>query len=84
MLIASAAAATSGKLDDKDAFRAALEKADFPSVRGKIRFNTNHFPIQNFYSQEVVKDAQGDYTMKTLSTVYTDMKDPFFEKCAMK
>jgi branched-chain amino acid transport system substrate-binding protein len=84
MLIASAVKTTGGKLDDKDALRAALEKADFPSVRGKIRFNTNHFPIQNFYSQEVVKDAQGEFTMKTLSTVYTDMKDPFFEKCSMK
>jgi branched-chain amino acid transport system substrate-binding protein len=84
MLIASAVAATAGKLDDKDAFRAALEKANFPSVRGKFRYNTNHFPIQDFYAQEVVKDAQGDYTMKTLRAVFTDMKDVFYEKCSMK
>jgi branched-chain amino acid transport system substrate-binding protein len=84
MLIASAVAATGGKLDDKDAFRAALEKANFQSVRGKFRFNTNHFPIQDFYSQEVVKDEQGEYTMKTLGTVFADMKDVFYEKCSMK
>jgi branched-chain amino acid transport system substrate-binding protein len=84
MLIASAVVATGGKLDDKDAFRAALEKASFQSVRGKFRYNTNHFPIQDFYAQEVVKDAQGEFTMKTLGTVFTDMKDVFYEKCPMK
>jgi branched-chain amino acid transport system substrate-binding protein len=84
MLIASAVVATGGKLDDKDAFRAALEKANFQSVRGKFRYNTNHFPIQDFYAQEVVKDAQGEFTMKTLSTVFTDMRDVFYEKCQMK
>jgi branched-chain amino acid transport system substrate-binding protein len=84
MLIASAVVATGGKLDDKDAFRAALEKANFQSLRGKFRYNTNHFPIQDFYAQEVVKDAQGEFTMKTLGTVFADMKDVFYEKCPMK
>jgi branched-chain amino acid transport system substrate-binding protein len=84
MLIASAVVGTGSKLEDKDAFRAALEKANFQSVRGKFRYNTNHFPIQDFYAQEVVKDAQGEYTMKTLGTVFTDMKDVFYEKCTMK
>ncbi|MEA2858384.1 MAG: branched-chain amino acid transport system substrate-binding protein [Methylobacteriaceae bacterium] len=84
MLIASAVVGTGGKLEDKDALRAALEKANFQSVRGKFRYNTNHFPIQDFYAQEVVKDAQGEYTMKTLGTVFTDMKDVFYEKCTMK
>lgn len=84
MLIASAVVATGSKLDDKDAFRAALRKADFQSVRGKFRYNTNHFPIQDFYAQEVVKDAQGEFTMKTLGAVFTDMKDIFYEKCPMK
>jgi branched-chain amino acid transport system substrate-binding protein len=84
MLIASAVVGTGGKLEDKDAFRAALEKANFQSVRGKFRYNTNHFPIQDFYAQVVVKDAQGEYTMKTLGIVFTDMKDVFYEKCAMK
>jgi branched-chain amino acid transport system substrate-binding protein len=84
MLIASAVVATGGNLQDKDAFRAALEKGNFQSVRGKFRYNTNHFPIQDFYAQEVVKDAQGEYTMKTIGTVFTDMKDAFYEKCAMK
>jgi branched-chain amino acid transport system substrate-binding protein len=84
MLIASAVVATGGNLQDKEAFRAALEKTNFQSVRGKFRYNTNHFPIQDFYAQEVIKDAQGEFTMKTLSTVFTDMKDVFYERCPMK
>ena len=33
--------------------RAAMEKADFPSVRGSFAYGKNHFPIQNFYLREV-------------------------------
>src|SRR5690606_39021998 len=56
-LIASAVAATKGKLDDKKAVEAALKKADFKSVRGGFKFGNNHYPIQNFYMQEVVKNG---------------------------
>ena len=59
-LIASAVAATKGNLTDKAAVQKALEKADFKSVRGDFKFGNNHVPIQNFYLQDVVKDAKGD------------------------
>ena len=29
--------------------RQALSKANFKSVRGELKFNTNQFPIQNYY-----------------------------------
>ena len=83
MLINSAVTATKGDLTNKDALRDALRKADFASVRGKFRYNNNHFPIQNFYLQEVVKDANGEHTMKTLGVVLTDHKDSFGSKCSM-
>ena len=50
--------AAKASVKDADAFRAALEAAEFKSVRGKFRFNTNHHPIQDFYVREVVKDAR--------------------------
>ena len=84
MLINSAVLATKGNLTDKDAIRDALRKADFQSVRGKFKFNHNHFPIQDFYEQEVVKDAGGDFTMKTLGVVFQEHKDSYAGKCAMK
>ena len=57
-LIASAVAAVKGNLTDKTAVQKALEKADFKSVRGDFKFGNNHYPIQNFYLQDVVKDAR--------------------------
>ncbi len=84
MLIASAVEALKGDLSNKDAVRAAVKKADFKSVRGAFSFNTNNFPIQNFYIQEAVKDSDGNATVKTIATAVTAAKDPHFAKCPMK
>lgn len=84
MLIDSAVRAAKGKLSDKDAMRAAMRKADYPSVRGKYRYGNNHFPIQNFYLQDTVLDAEGNYTLKTVSTVLKDHQDSYASKCPMK
>ena len=58
-LIDAAVRDTKGKLEDKDAVRKALEAAKFDSVRGAFKFNTNHFPIQDYYLRVVGKDAKG-------------------------
>ncbi len=84
MLIASAAEALKGDLSNKDKVRAEMKKANFKSLRGDFKFNTNQFPIQNFYIQETVKDPQGMMTVKTIATAVTAAKDPYYEKCAMK
>ncbi len=64
--------------------RAALKKADFKSVRGDFKFGNNHFPIQAFYLQDVVKDAKGDFVLKTVATIVKDNQDQFHGKCPMK
>jgi branched-chain amino acid transport system substrate-binding protein len=84
MLIASAAEALKGDLSDKAKVRAELKKANFKSLRGDFKYNTNNFPIQNFYIQEAVKDPQGMMTVKTIATAMKDAKDPYYEKCPMK
>jgi branched-chain amino acid transport system substrate-binding protein len=84
MLIASAAEALKGDLSSKDKVRAELKKANFKSLRGDFKYNTNQFPIQNFYIQETVKDPQGMMTVKTIATAVKDAKDPYYEKCPMK
>ncbi len=76
--------ATKGKLSDKAAVQKALEKADFKSVRGGFKYGNNHFPIQNYYLQDVVKDAKGDYVLKTVATIIKDSQDDFHGKCPMK
>ena len=84
MLIGSAVNAVKGNLSDKAAVQKALEKADFKSVRGGFKFGNNHFPIQNFYLQDVVKDAKGDFVLKTVATIVKDSQDNFHGKCPMK
>jgi branched-chain amino acid transport system substrate-binding protein len=84
MLIASAAEALKGDLSNKDKVRAEMKKANFKSLRGGFTYNTNQFPIQNFYIQEAVKDPEGMMTVKTIATAVKDGKDPYYEKCPMK
>ena len=84
MLIASAVKATGGNMKDKAAVRAALKAANFDSVRGKYSYGNNHFPVQNFYLREVVKDAQGTWTTKVVDTVYHNHQDPFAAECKLK
>jgi branched-chain amino acid transport system substrate-binding protein len=84
MLIASAAEALKGDLSNKDKLRAELKKANFKSLRGDFKYNTNNFPIQSFYIQETVKDPEGMMTVKTIATAVKDAKDPYYEKCPMK
>jgi len=83
-LINSAVIATKGNLSDKEALRKAMEKANFKSVRGGFKFGNNHMPIQNFYLQEAVKDAKGEFVLKTVATIVKDNQDQFHNKCPMK
>ena len=82
-LIKSAVEAVHGNLDDMDGMRAAMEKADFPSVRGKFSYGNNHFPIENFYLRKVVPDADGVWTTKVVKTVLENSQDPYAKDCKM-
>jgi branched-chain amino acid transport system substrate-binding protein len=68
---------------DTDALIAALEKAEIDGTRGPIRLNTNHFPIQNFYGREVVKNDQGTLVNRIKGTVYEDHEDAYVGECQM-
>ncbi len=84
MLIDSALKATKGDTANKDALRAALMKADFQSLRGKFKFNTNHYPIQDFYLVKVGKRPDGKYETEIVQKVFADYGDGFVHDCAMK
>jgi len=81
-LIGSALKATGGKPENQDAFRKALERADFESVRGDFRFGPNHFPIQDLYVREVVRDENGIYN-KTVKKVFSNHGDAYAAQCRM-
>ena len=82
-LIASAIKKLDGKLQDKEAVRKALEAADFDSVRGNFKYNTNHFPITDWYRVDVVKGKDGKAELSATGVVFKDHKDAYFEQCKM-
>ena len=82
-LIGSAVEKVGGDMSDKDAFRKALEAADFTSVRGDFKFNTNHFPIQDFYLVEPVKRDDGKYETQIVEKVFDDYGDVYAAECEM-
>jgi branched-chain amino acid transport system substrate-binding protein len=84
MLVNSAVTAVKGNLGNKDGMRNEMRKANYASVRGPYRYGNNHFPIQNFYLQDVVKDADGNLTLKTVATIIENSQDRFSRECPMK
>ena len=83
-LLDSAVTAVKGDLADKEGMRKEMEKADFTSVRGNFKFGNNHIPIQNFYLQDAAKNADGSYSLHTVSTIVQNDQDRFHDKCPMK
>ena len=83
-LINSAVVAVKGDLTQKDAMKAEMERANFKSVRGSLRYGNNHVPIQNFYLIDVVRGPDGELSLKTVATIVENDQDRFHEKCPMK
>ncbi|MEZ4734219.1 MAG: ABC transporter substrate-binding protein [Caldilineaceae bacterium] len=83
LLIDAAVKAVNGDLSDKAAVRKALETATFDSVRGDFQFNTNHFPIQDYYLRQVIKNDQGEIVNQLVGEVFTDHADAYVEQCQM-
>jgi branched-chain amino acid transport system substrate-binding protein len=83
-LIDAAVRDVKGRIEDKEAVRKALRAANFKSVRGEFKLNVNQVPIQNYYLREVVKDASGRITNKTVSTVLKMHGDAYASACKMK
>src|SRR6266700_1491344 len=83
-LIDSGLKATKGDTASKDALRAALAKASFTSLRGAFKFNTNHYPIQDFYLVKVAKRPDGKFETEIVQKVFANYSDPYAKDCQMK
>jgi branched-chain amino acid transport system substrate-binding protein len=84
LLIDGALKATKGSTADKDALRAAMMKAPFTSLRGAFKFNTNHYPIQDFYQVKVAARADGKFQTEIDKKVFANYADPHAKDCPMK
>src|SRR3954447_14793504 len=81
LLIDSAVKAV-GDLSNKDAVAAALRKAEFTSLRGGFKFNTNGYPIQDFYLTKVAKRPDGKFQTEIVQKVFENYGDRYAKDCA--
>jgi len=81
MLIDSAVKAVKGDLANKEAVAAALKKADFVSLRGPFKFNTNGYPIEDFYLTKVAKRPDGKFQTEIVSKVFENSADRYAKDC---
>ena len=79
-----AAIKKAGGTGDKAKLIAALETADFASVKGSFKFGVNHFPVQDYYLTQVAKRADGKYQTEARKKVFTADVDPYAAECRMK
>ena len=84
MLMDAAVRDVKGNLDDKAALQKALQAKHFKSVRGEFKFNSNHYPVQNYVLRVIGKDAQGRVTNKTMGTIFANHADAYVSQCKMK
>jgi branched-chain amino acid transport system substrate-binding protein len=83
-LIDATIRATKGNLSDKDALRRAMRTAKFDSVRGAFKFNTNQYPIQNYYVRTVGSDGHGGLINKSFNEpILRDHGDAYVQACKM-
>jgi branched-chain amino acid transport system substrate-binding protein len=83
LLIGAALKATGGNLDNLDAFRAAMRKADIASVRGNFKFGPNQHPIQDWYALQAEKGADGNFHLKTTKKVMSARGDDYAADCKL-
>jgi branched-chain amino acid transport system substrate-binding protein len=83
LLIDSAVAEVGHDLTDKEALRQALRAANFSSTRGSFRYNTNHFPIQDFYLVQADQRPDGSYVTAVREKIFEDHADGKAAECPM-
>lgn len=83
LLIDAAVKSAGGKLDNKDAIRAGLRKADFKSLRGKFKMGVNGYPVQDFYLVQAVARPDGLYATSLRQKVFEDYVDVYARDCKM-
>jgi len=83
-LIDAAVRDVKGKLGDTHAVREALRAAKFDSVRGSFKFNTNQYPIQDYYVRTVGSDGHGGLVNKSFTEpILKAHGDAYVQQCQM-
>lgn len=83
LAIAAALKGTGNKVDDTEAFRREMLKANFQATRGKFRFGPNQHPVQDWYAIRPERGADGKLFLKTQGKVLSDRGDAYAEQCKL-
>ena len=79
-----ALAAVGGDLTDMAAFRAALRRADFDSVRGSFSFGHDQHPVQDWFVRVVEKQPDGSFVNRiTGETVFIAHGNAYEAECKL-
>jgi branched-chain amino acid transport system substrate-binding protein len=81
LAIGAALRQTNGNVTDTNAFRTAMLRADFQSIRGPFRFGPNQFPIQDWWAAQVVRNAAGQLEIKTVRKILENHGDSYAASC---
>jgi branched-chain amino acid transport system substrate-binding protein len=83
LAIGAALKGTNGNVNNTDAFRTAMLKAEFQSVRGPFRFGPNQHPIQDWWAGEIVRGPDGKPMMKSGARVMSTHGDAYAADCKL-
>jgi branched-chain amino acid transport system substrate-binding protein len=83
LAIGAALKGTGGKVDNTDAFRTEMLKANFASTRGNFKFGPNQHPVQDWFSIKVEKAADGTLALKTVGKILSDHGDAYAKDCKL-
>jgi branched-chain amino acid transport system substrate-binding protein len=85
-LINAAVRDVKGNLGNREAVRKALQAAKFDSVRGPFKFNTNQYPIQNYYVRVVGNNPNGGGLINKSfgEPILRERGDAYVQDCKMK
>lgn len=83
-LLDAALKVSGGKTGDANLLRSGLRRAEFVSVRGGFRFNTNHFPVVSYYVRKVSRDARGRLSHELRGQILKDWRDRHAAACPMR
>jgi len=83
MLLDSVIRKVGENLSDKKAVRNAIRAADFQSLRGSFKFNTNQYPVQDYYLMKVAKRADGKFQTEIDKKIFSAAGDFYAKDCKM-
>jgi len=74
--------AVGGDLSRKAEFRRAV-LSGFETTRGRVRFNRNGYPIQNYYLRQVVEMPNGEIVNRLRGTIFRNHGDAYVSRCRL-